>query len=861
MTFILEGRDRLSRVLDKAGDRAKDAEKKLAAFAAAIPAAAAIVPFAGAVAGAGLAVAAFGAAVIPQIGALSDASKAQQKYQDAVADSGAASEAAAKAEMEYQQALSKLPPAGREAAAALTVLRDDYKKWSDALAADTMPVVTKGLQIFDSLLPKTSGLVKGASTELNRLMTLAAGGMATPGFDRFMNKLEKFAVGSLRQAVDGVVHFTRVLNTGKVGGAVSDFLDYAKQQGPLVGDTLKQIAIAALNVLQAASNVGVSFLQLANAAAKVVASLPPGFITVLLQMAVAIRAVSLASRGVQLAAGAFAIARTQILAMTTAASGATGVVGRLGAAFMALSLKARFAVAATGIGLLALALIRLSQIGKSAPPDVDRLTTSLGELARTGQVSGEAARAFGKDLAGLGDSLRTLARPSNLDKTQQFLTRLIGMDSTPVKKAKEDLDGIDKALANLVKSGKADLAAAALERVIASLKKQGFTAKEVRAQLDDYKSALADQKFEQEVAAQSMGLFGAQAQKTQQALAAQKLSADGLRQSIQALNNVNRQGLGGMIAFEAAIDAATQAAKDNVGALKMRNGELVLNSEKSRNAAQALNDLADKTDAATAAAREQGKSWSTVNGIYERGRQALIKSAQQMGLTRDQAKRLADQILKTPDKTARLKGNMQDLQDKLNKAKAELKRVPDSRRAKVLASITDLERKIASARRQLNALNGKTATTYIRTVQVGGTYGNKQVPLGATGGLFTGSGFRHRGYAVGGLVDGPGTETSDSIFAPWLSRNEFVVNARRTRQFLPLLKAINTGRLPAWWARVAVPAYSAARSAATHHSTRPVIIHAPVTVQGAIDVASTARQIEKILAKYKRYRGGQGYDF
>jgi tape measure domain-containing protein len=53
---------------------------------------------------------------------------------------------------------------------------------------------------------------------------------------------------------------------------------------------------------------------------------------------------------------------------------------------------------------------------------------------------------------------------------------------------------------------------------------------------------------------------------------------------------------------------------------------------------------------------------------------------------------------------------------------------------------------------------------------------------GALGGIF--------GFASGGVVSGPGTGTSDSILAR-LSNGEFVVNADSTRQFLPLLEAIN----------------------------------------------------------------------
>ncbi|GAB2714394.1 hypothetical protein [Streptomyces bullii] len=862
MTFILEGRDRLSRVLDQAGDSAKRAEKKLAAFGAAIPAASAIAPFAGAIAGAGVAVAAFGLAVGGQIGHLAEASQAQKKYQDAVEESGASSAAAVKAELEMHRTLAKMPPATREAAAALTVLKREYREWSDDLADDTAPVLTKGMQAFTALLPKTSGLVRGASNELDRLMTIVGGGMSTPGFDRFMGKVERFAVGSLRDAVNGILHLSRVADSGEIGGSVAEFMDFAREQGPLVGDTLKQIAIAAVHLLQAASGVGVGLLQIANAAARVVASLPPGFIATLMQIAIAIRVVTLTRSGVLMLAGAFSLARTQIMAMGTAAIGASGTLGTLRAMFMALSATARIAVAATGIGLLAVALYKLSNIGKSAPPDVDRLTTSLGELARTGKASGEAAKAFGQDLGGLADSLRTLARPSNLDKAQQFLTSLIGMDSTPIKEAKADLDAVDKALANLVRAGKADVAEAAFNRVAAAMREQGMSAGELRKELGDYKSALADQRFEAELAAQSMGLFGRQAQQTQQALAAQKLSADGLRQSLQALNNVQRQGLGGMIAFEGAIDAAAQAAKDNAGALSMSGGKLNLNSEKARNAAQALSDLAARTDEAAASARENGESWTTVNGIYERGRAELIKNAQQMGLTRAEAARLADQILKTPRKTAMLKADISDWKSKISAAEKQLKTAKGDKRAKLTADIAnwkaqvaraelqlkgakadkrakltadvadwrakvanaerqlrtakgdkrakltadirDWQRKIAAALRQINSLppsrSTKLTTTrhYINITEnrVINTGKGGRGPNAATGGLWTGSVFRHRGYSEGGLVDGPGTETSDSVFAPWLSRNEFVVKAKSVAKYgVAFLRAVNEGRL------------------------------------------------------------------
>lgn len=347
---------------------------------------------------------------------------------------------------------------------------------------------------------------------------------------------------------------------------------------------------------------------------------------------------------------------------------------------------------------------------------MDKLTLSLKQLNSTGSATGEAGRAFGSDLGGLYDKVRSLTDPTTTDDVQQFIVTLGGLgnwDSTPVKDAKDNLDAIDQALASLVSSGRAEQAAAALERLTAEYGQGGRDTAAFTGAMDSYQSALADAKFEQDLAAQSMGLFGQQAQATKAKIDAQKASADGLRQSLQALNDINRAGLGGMVAFEAALDSTTKAAKENAGAWGKNASTYDLSTEKGRAAATALSDLAAKTDGATAAARESGASWSTVNGIYDRGRQKLIASAQQMGLSEGAARRLADQILKTPDKTARLKGNMEDLQAKLADAKRRLASVPDSKKAAIRAEIGQLQSQIAKAKGAIASVQGKTVSIMV----------------------------------------------------------------------------------------------------------------------------------------------------
>lgn len=180
LVFTLTGRDELSDVFDDIGDAAQRLQRRLARMQrdtdaggkaleelkktalllapAAIPAAASLAPIAAGALTVGAAVAAMGAALGPQIAALGDAADAQKAYDDAVQQSGSGSQQAAEAQLQMAQTMSRLPPETRKAAAAVGVLKDNYKQWSDSLAGDTMQPFIKGVQITNALLPKTTGL-------------------------------------------------------------------------------------------------------------------------------------------------------------------------------------------------------------------------------------------------------------------------------------------------------------------------------------------------------------------------------------------------------------------------------------------------------------------------------------------------------------------------------------------------------------------------------------------------------------------------------------------------------------------------------------------------------------------------------
>ncbi|WP_055693981.1 hypothetical protein [Streptomyces prasinopilosus] len=641
-----------------------------------------LAPLPGAFAAATVPAAAFGIALAGQVGPLTEVAEAETKYQEAVREHGAASAEATEAQVAYQQILAELPPEAQKAAMALSQLKTNFGAWSNEMSGFTMAPLTKGITVLDELIPRLTPHVESASAQLDRLVTIAGGAINTPGFDAMTERFADFTDRQLDEMTDGVIHFLRVLSEGGAfqDGPIAEFMAYARQNGPAAREALSAISEAVVMLVRAAAEAGPTMLTLVTAFARLVAALPPELVGIILQVATALKLLQLTGAGMAALAAGLGRVRTAIAALGTTAATAGGGLAGLRAAFLSLGLAARASIVIAGIAAVVVVFKELSEIGKQAPSDVDKLTTSLGKLGQTGKVAGEAARAFGKDLGGLSESLRTLSRPSNLDKTQQFLTGLLGMDSTPVKEAKEDLDAVDKSLANLVKAGKGDIAAAAFERIAAAMRKQGMSGKELKAQLDDYKSALADQAFEAELAAQSMGMFGAAAQETAAKLDAQRASADGLRQSIQALNDVNRAAGSAMSAFEQSIDDTTKAVQEHAGALKMRDGELDLGSQKARDAEKVLSELAANTDEAAAAAREQGKSWEYVSGIQERGRAAFIQAADAMGLSKTQAKALADAYLDIPDeKSTRIDMRTEDAIAGLDAVIAAIEETPNAK--------------------------------------------------------------------------------------------------------------------------------------------------------------------------------------
>ncbi|WP_062518543.1 phage tail tape measure protein [Demequina gelatinilytica] len=207
--------------------------------------------------------------------------------------------------------------------------------------------------------------------------------------------------------------------------------------------------------------------------------------------------------------------------------------------------------------------------------------------------------------------------------------------------------------------------------------------------------------------------------------------------------------------FEASIDDARKALKDNGATLDE-------NTAKGRANREALDDIAKSTwawieagDAATVGADE-------LAGRMEDGRQAFIRTARQMGLTKREAKALADQLGLIPENVP------------------VAVTVDTSKGSSVIDNwiYSQSQRSVTIPLK----VSAPAAPTFVADSMVG--------------------------HATGGPISGPGTSTSDSIPA-WLSDGEYVQTAAAHSYWgTSLMDALNRRDRDAVMASLAVRGYA-----------------------------------------------------
>lgn len=185
----------------------------------------------------------------------------------------------------------------------------------------------------------------------------------------------------------------------------------------------------------------------------------------------------------------------------------------------------------------------------------------------------------------------------------------------------------------------------------------------------------------------------AKTQALTQANQSQVKSIKDLIDATRQLNELNRSDIDAQASMAQAIADGTKAHGKYAHALKMVNGQLDFTSQKSRDAWKYVSDVASSTNAATKAAEDAHAPWKTVVDTWSTGHAAVARLADGMGLTKQQAQNLADQIVKMPSgKNIKLTARTADALNNLDSVVKAMQKAPNSKTITVKALGADARR-------------------------------------------------------------------------------------------------------------------------------------------------------------------------
>jgi TP901 family phage tail tape measure protein len=454
------------------------------------------------------------------------------------------------------------------------------------------------------------------------------------------------------------------------------------------------------------------------------------------------------------------------IAATKTALDALGVSSaRAGVALKALGAAA----AVIGVAVVADQLMDMSAAASVAEPKVADLAKSLGNLADGSKDAGQFGKIFqnsglfAKDIRTASDALSAFS-----DSAQQALGTNFGdrierlTSSTSMTKFTKQVDQVDAALAEMVKNGHADQAAAAYDKLMASIaaaNKEGanIPVAEVAAKFGDYQAALDGAAQAQDAAAQSSRYQSDNLDVLQQNAEDAKKAIDDYVQSLQDAGLAVLSTRAAQRDFNQSVVDAKKSIEDNYKALidqrkaagdseaaakayaeahKASTRSLDINTEAGRNNQKALDDVArNALDLADSIYKETGSEDKMRESLLQ-SRASLIKTYLQFDNNKKRAEAYADSILK----------------------------IPAAKNTKVTITVAQATAALQGVQTMLHNIRDKHITLTVGTVKVG----NSKVNAGQ--------------FADGGYITGPGTPTSDSIPA-YLSTGEYVVKASAVAKY------------------------------------------------------------------------------
>ncbi|HET7386844.1 MAG TPA: hypothetical protein VFJ19_09315 [Nocardioidaceae bacterium] len=743
--------------------------------------------------------------------------QAVAKVQDSTTKSAKTS---ATAEANLAAAMGNLSDEGKRFVLFLYGLKPKLDDLRATAQKGLFPGLESGLTQLEALLPTIDRLVGSTAGELGHLADEAGHALtdpfwtnwfgfvadeAAPTLDTFAHVIGNLATGfaGMLQAVAPLSHdvgdelesltadFSRWGQELDESSAMHEFITYVRQNGPVVADTLGSIAHALVAVSTAAAPIGPVVLRAVEGIADAIAAIassPVG--PTLVGIASGLGAVNIALKLYDSAKASKLL--TTLAGIRTNGLGAAGGLSKLGIAGAGIAIA---------IPVWATVVKGLDDVIGNTPPDVDELTASLQAL---GRVSGyQRLTDYAESLRDVDKAAKSVADAPPPDRLLRVLDNVVHLfgavpgSFTKVGEFTGNIESLDKALAQLVTSGRADLAAAALNKILAAMSPKGRS--DLIGELKDYKGAVQDAG-----AAASTGEGQVRGLSDAQATLGLK-TANATQQLLEQQNALHRLS-DPLFALADALDQQKQAEADAAEAVKKHGSASAEARAANLKLAEAALSVTDAAQTLRLGMEDGSISISKASDMLHSWVAAGLLTSQQahdvgqqlgglIGQAQDLSQTPASLTVKANTQTAHQ--NMSDLlglagilgsQYPIVKVGTSGIDAADSALAGILSKMLAIN----STPVNVPTASGPTGST-------GDVLGG--ILSGSSGGssrTYIGGGQRKAG---GGWMVGPGTATSDSIPA-LLSNGEFVVNARSAAMFPAELERINR-YADGGWARFA----------------------------------------------------------
>jgi TP901 family phage tail tape measure protein len=431
-------------------------------------------------------------------------------------------------------------------------------------------------------------------------------------------------------------------------------------------------------------------------------------------------------------------------ALKTMTGGAVGARRALGG----IGKGAAIAGAVYGIQALVDAI---NNAGQKSAPQVDALSASLLTLAGSGQTTGELLRVTGKDFSDLRGKIDDAGKSASM---WDFAHLEWSTGTRTVKEARADIEALDKALAGLVAGGHADKANAAFKDIAAALGSTGMSQADIQKRFSGYYDALGQVVVTSGNAATAIDKTTGKI--NDQAVAA-KGAADALLGQADALKALTDPVFALQSALSGQIDAQAALTKAV--------------TEHGRGSKEA-------SDALFALAKANVDVTSSADGLAA----AITTGSTSVGQMSQQMQAWVSQGLLTQAQADALRGKVEKLIGKTDMLSGALDRV-GTKHLTPTVTLQGADKALQTLQQLAAELDRVGNATALLVAPLLPTPKAAQGPVDPHKVLFP-----HK--AAGGLLEGPGTGTSDSMLIH-ASTGEFVVNANATQHNLPLLKAIN----------------------------------------------------------------------